>query len=265
MVNGASIGVGCKPCTTASNCPDKSGCPADMCPDFLIKRHDTVPSFKVSVDDCDGPLDLSDPNYVLEVNMWAKGKLKTAINESDTYFSLADNIGFEQIMVGDIIILDRARLTEYMLVNAFDETNSLVQVQRAYSGTQASSWKKGTALRIFRIMGAIGSIEISLENILQVDGTTATDQVVDTSLVYAWDSKDTCLSGCYWLEFKLLKMATVDQLRIQSSPIIPSFTLSTYTSDDFGCGLGVGVETVRRFPSNSEGFLIKIVDSPTAE
>jgi hypothetical protein len=29
--------------------------------------------------------------------------------------------------------------------------------------------------------------------------------------------------------------------------------------------MGTGVEWVRRFPSDGEGFLIKIVDSPTME
>jgi hypothetical protein len=43
-------------------------------------------------------------------------------------------------------------------------------------------------------------------------------------------------------------------------PIVPSFITSVS-----GCDLGSGVEWVRRFPLDAEGFLIKIVDSPTAE
>lgn len=46
---------------------------------------------------------------------------------------------------------------------------------------------------------------------------------------------------------------------------IPSFTSPDVTPSTFGCGVGAGVDWVRRFPVDSEGFLIKIVDSPTAE
>jgi len=45
--------------------------------------------------------------------------------------------------------------------------------------------------------------------------------------------------------------------------IVPSFT--SPTPSEVGCDIGSGVEWVRRFPSDGEGFLIKIVDSPTAE
>jgi hypothetical protein len=49
------------------------------------------------------------------------------------------------------------------------------------------------------------------------------------------------------------------------SCITPSFTSPSLTPTDFGCGLGAGVEWVRRFPVDGEGFLIHITDSPTAE
>jgi hypothetical protein len=116
-VCGSKIGVPSS--STSSSCPDKFGCLPGVCPDLTIKRHDTKPPFRVSVADCDGPLDLQDESLVLEVNMWAKGRLKAAITDSDTYFALADNIGFEQIMVGDVIVCDRARLPEHMLVIGF--------------------------------------------------------------------------------------------------------------------------------------------------
>lgn len=123
------------------------GCPPNVCPDFVIRRHDTKPSFKVAVEDCDGPLDLQ--GLVVEVNMWALAKLKTALAVDDTYFRLADDIGFEQVMMGDIIIMERARNPEYMLVTGFDETNNLIRVERAYHGTTASNWKKGTLMGFF--------------------------------------------------------------------------------------------------------------------
>jgi hypothetical protein len=47
--------------------------------------------------------------------------------------------------------------------------------------------------------------------------------------------------------------------------LIPSFTDESLTPYYFGCILGEGVEWVRRFPIDGEGFLIKIEDSPTVE
>ena len=52
---------------------------------------------------------------------------------------------------------------------------------------------------------------------------------------------------------------------ITSTSITPSFTDPDLTPASFGCGLGEGVEWVRRFPVSGEGFLIQIVDSPTME
>jgi hypothetical protein len=251
--------------TSRPNCPDKFGCIPGVCPDFTIRRHDTKPPFKVLVDDCDGPLDLTD--LVLEASMWANAKLKANLSTTDDYFALADNIGFGQAMVGDIIIMDRTRMPEHMLVIAFDEKNKLIQVQRGYHGTQISEWNKGDSLRIFRFMGATGETEMVLRDILQLDGTTAEDQLTESFLVYSWGENDTCLPGCYYLEFKLLKMTEVEAMTLATTtePIVPSFTDPNLTPASFGCGLGAGVEWVRRFPVSGEGFLIQIVDSPTAE
>lgn len=245
----------------SNSCPDSLGCPADVCPDFVIRRHDTKPSLKLRVEDCDGPLDLTD--LVVESSMWAKGKLKAAITADDTYFSLADNIGFEQAMVGDIIVMNRVRLPEHMLVVAFDETNSLIQVQRGYHGTTASAWKKGASLRIMRYMATTDATEMILQDIPQVDGTTATDQVTDSFLVHEWSAEETCLPGCYYLEFKLLKMT--EESSLGAAAVDPSFTDPSLIAADFGCSIGAGVEWVRRFPVEGEGLLIQIIDSPTAE
>lgn len=261
---GASVGVGCR--STSSGCPTKDGCPPGVCPDFTIRRHDTMPAFKVAVGDCDGPLDLTSEDLILEANMWAKAKLKKAISASEDDFRLADDIGFEQVMVGDIIIMDRVRLPEHMLVIAFDETNKLIQVQRGYNGTQASAWKKGASMRIFRTMNASAEIETVYENVIQEDGTTV-EQLTDTLLVFSWDANTTCLPGCYWLEFKLIKMVSEEEEDVDALAIsvTPSFTPSTYSAATFGCSLGIGVEWTRRFPVSGEAFLIKIEDSPTSE
>ena len=191
-------------CRSQSHCNDKFGCPPDRCPDFIIRRHDTKPPFKVSVSDCDGPLDLS--GLVIEVNMWALAKLKCKITETDEYFPLADGIGFEQIMVGDIITMDRVRMPEYMLVTGFDEANKLVRVERGYRGTTPSQWAKGQEMKIFRILNGVAQSEMVYEDIQNVDGTVDEDELSEALVVYEWQPEDTCLPGCYWLEFKILKM-----------------------------------------------------------
>lgn len=258
--------MGCNfSCTTqTSGCLDKWGCP-DRCPDFIIRRHDTKPVFKVRVEDCDGPFDLTD--LVLEASMWAKAKFKKAVAVDDEYFGLADEIGFEQIMVGDIIIVDRVRLPEKMLVLGFDETNKFVRVQRGYHGTTAQAWKKGTGIKIVKFIGATAQTEMVYQDIIQLDGTVAEDQLTDSFLIYEWGANDTCLPGCYYMEFKLIKMTETEEVTSQSvEDVVPSFTSPDLTPADFGCGLGSGVEWIRRFPSDSnDGFLIKIYDSFTAE
>jgi hypothetical protein len=264
------LGTGCSTTLNAqvvnSGCVDTFGCPPDgsgICPDFTIRRHDTKPDFKVSVEDCDGPLDLTD--LILEANMWANAKLKAAIDENDTYFGLADNIGFDQIMMDDIIIMDRVRLPEHMLVTGFDETNNLVRVQRGYNGTVPSSWPKGNGMKIFRIINAPAATLMVREDIAQPDGTTETDVLIDSFLVYEWKAPDTCLPGCFYLEFKLMKELVTSSMVQSLATINPSFTPSTLTPADFGCSMPLGLEWIRRFPVDKEGFLIRITNSPTTE
>ena len=340
--------------TNVNNCPTKDGCPTDgTCPDFMIKRHDTKPVLRVSIEDCNGPIDFR--ANIIEVNMWALAKLKAAIDDTIDYFRLADDVGFEQVMVGDVIIMDRARLPEHMLVLGFDEENKLIQVQRGYHGTTPSSWKKGSTMRIFRIMNGIAESELIFEDITDVDGTVENDVLTESVLIYEWQAQDTCLPGCFWLEFKVLKMQDVvwflpggswvgevhqeddgyfytgttqtdssvkisyhqvgeiyllpstpwtgeihmhtddnfytgsshddgsvyldksgipvdsdisfddNGMALVDTSIIPSFTSSSLTPEDFGCSLSDGVESVRRYPLTGEGFLIKIVNSVTGE
>jgi hypothetical protein len=295
-------GIGCS--SQASNCPSENGCINGVCPDFTIRRNDTKPPFKVKMEDCDGPLDLTD--LIVEASMWAKGKLKYAMSPTDTYFSLADNIGFPQIMIGDIIIMDRARLPEYMLVTGFDEDDKLVHVQRAYHGTTAQKWSRGTSLRIMKFINSQAQSEMIYQDILQIDGTIESHVLTDSFFVYEWGQYDTCLPGCYYFEFKLIKLkntpspAPIDENNYNSDDgsvvfypsiittqpseinlpnipvvpsvtdvsgqeIIPSFTSPSLIVSDFGCGFGDNIEWIRRFPVAGEGFYIQITDSPTRE
>lgn len=242
---------------------DRLGCPPDKCPDFVIRRHDTKPSFKFDVEDCDGPIDLTD--LVCEASMWVKGKLKRTITADDTYIGLADNIGFEQAQVGDVIVMSRARAPEQMLVTGFDENNKLIEVQRGYNGSLVAPYVKGSGLRMFRVLNAVASTEMSKEDIPQVDGTTREDVITRSSLVYEWQAADTCLAGCYWFEFKLLGMTETDSLLLSSHSISTPISFISYTPSQTGCGIGDGVEWVQRYPTEGDGFLIKIVDSPTSE
>lgn len=344
-------------CNRSSVCNDKYGCPDGVCPHFTIRRHDTKPALKVSIENCDGPMDFH--GLVIEANMWANAKLKNNISENDEYFQLADNVGFDQLMVGDLIFIDQVRMPEQMLIVGFDEHEKYVKVIRGYHGTTAGVWKKGTSLRIFRVLNGEAQSEMIYEDIQNVDGTTTKDVIQESSLIYEWQPRDTCLPGCYWLEFKVLKMIDIvwylpggywagekfqdsegffntgsvtsdSQVRLsfdqaknkyrlpstvwngdihqhtddayytgsvhtdgsvllsKDGPLLdkeisydeegttsfhnasnvsftPSFTSSDLTELDFGCTLGEGVEWVRRFPTEGEGYLIKIEFSPTTE
>jgi hypothetical protein len=242
-----------------------------------------------------------------------------------------------------------------MLVLGFDEKNKFIKVQRSYHGTDANSYKKGTKIRIFRIMNEQARAEMEFKDINNVDGTLENDVIQSSFLTYDWKPEDTCLPGIYYLEFKVLKMIdvvyfipdgdwvgevfknnedgfyytgstdsnssvrleynqvddkyflkqlpwngdihlhsdnqyytgenhndgsvllTTDNsnknnsynnngiLNSQNVSVIPSFTSPSLTPEDFGCFMGEGVEWVRRFPSNNEGFIVQIVDSFTTE
>jgi hypothetical protein len=207
---------------------------------------------------------------VVEVSMWAKGRFKAAVGADDTYFQLADNIGFTQAVVGDIVVVaGNPRAPEQMLVTGFDETNYYIRVQRGYNGSPTMAYRRGTSIKIFLSLNSVGSTEMTLTDVVQVDGTTEEDVLTKSTLIYEWAAQDTCLPGCYYLEFKLLKMTEVNGGTPSLLPsifltdIIPSFV--TPSSSDLGCELGEGVEWVRRFPANTEGYLIEIVDSHTSE
>ena len=244
-------GIGCS--SQPSGCPSEDGCISGVCPDFTIRRNDTKPPFKVQIEDCDGPLDLTD--LIVEASMWAKGKLKYSMTKTDTYFSLADNIGFPQIMVGDIIMMDRPRLPEYMLVTGFDEDDRLVHVQRGYHGTTAQNWQRGTSLRIMKFINAQAQSEMIYQDILQIDGTTETGVLTDSFFVYEWGINDTCLPGCYYLEFKLIKL--------KSTPTPAPIDASNYNSTSDGTSVVFFPSVITSTPSIIDLPDIPVVPSMT--
>lgn len=251
-------------CGTNTTCTDKFGCPSGVCPDFIIKRHNTKPPLEAIIKDCGESIDLTDT--VVEASMWLRAKFKNAVPADQNYFALADDIGFEQANVGDIVVVERVRAPEQMLITAFDETNRFIEVQRGYNGTIADAYKKGTKIRIFRFLNAVGETQMTLQDVQQEDGTVEQDVLTESKLIYEWAAADTCLPGCYYLEFKLLKMlgtATPFAPLSLTPSVIPSFI--SYSPSQIACDLGSGVEWARRYPEDREGFLIQIVDSPTAE
>lgn len=223
MLN-ANIGVGCN--NNTSGCSG-SGCP--KIPDFCIKRNDTRPAFKISMTDCDGVVDLTDENLALEASMWFDAKLKTAIDSSDLIISFADNIGFDQVMIGDIILTGRARSPEKMVVTSIDEINKTIEIERAQYSTVAQDWAKGTSLKVFRFFNQPGQIESVFDDVTDVEGTT-TNQLVETFLVFNWDAVDTSLPGCYWFEFKLMMMSGADVEWTKRMPLVDAWMINVIDS-----------------------------------
>jgi hypothetical protein len=232
-------------CLNSNNC--------DGCPEFTIKQHDTRPAFKVDILDCEQPIDLSD--LVIEASMWANAKLKTAITPASMTISFADNRGFEQINTDTIIQIGDGRLFERMLIDTINEEAKTVTVFRAQMSTGAYNWKKGTKIKLLRFLNNPAVGELEYQDIENLDGTTQKDQLVRSTLSYEFKTGDTCMAGCYYLEFKIIKM---NYELPDTDPVLIS-------QIDYHCDNGTYVEWVRRFPSDREGFNIEVFGSPTAE
>lgn len=230
MLN-ADIGVGCG--STREDCGGKGLCPVP--PDFCIKRNDTRPSFRVAMSDCEGPVDLTEDGIIVEASMWFDSKLKSALTVSSSSLKFADDIGFESVKVGDVIVTSRIRSPEKMRVTAIDESTHEIEVSRGYESTTPEAWGKGTSLKVFRFRDEPAAIESVIDTVESVDGSSS-EELSDTLLVFEWTSDKTSMPGCYWFEFKIMKLMP-------------------------GSG---GPEWVKRTPLSPEGYMINIVDSPTS-
>ena len=221
------IGVGCG--GSSGDCA-QSGCKST--PDFCIKRGDTRPLVRVSVEDCDGAVDLSDENLVVEASMWFDAKLKAGISDSATSILFADNIGFEQVSVGDVVVVARPRSPEKMLVVGVDESAKAVVVERGRDSTSPSEWPKGTPLHVFSFINQLADVEMVMDEVESVDGTSS--EVLSESFVsFPWQPSHTALPGCYMVEFKMTMME------------------------------GSSVAWTKRIPLSKDGFLVRVVDSAT--
>lgn len=229
-MHNANVGVGCG--SVQASCGGSGDCPSP--PDICLKRHDTNPPFRVSMSGCDGPVDLTDGDYVIEASMWFDAKLKASVESSTASIAFADGVGFDSVAVGDVVVTSKSRNPEKMLVTGVDESARTVQVSRGHAGTAAQGWDKGTPLKVFRFADQPANAESVMDTIEEMDGSSS-EVLSDTVLSYVWAPGQTSMPGCYWLEFKILKMAD------ESS-----------------------VEWVQRIPLSSDGFMIRIVDSPTS-
>lgn len=249
-------------CNFTNNCFPNDGLCSDLglCYDFLIKRHDALPEFKLEVLDCDSPIDLTD--LIAEASMWTNSKLKSNLTIDDTTIKLADNIGFDQILPNTIIQAGLGRNFERMKVVGFDEVNKEIYVERGYKLTTPFPWKKGTNLRLLRFLSAPASTEMTYEDVTNIDGSVLKNQLTHSYLIYKWQPEDTCLAGCFYFEFKLLKMFDMAQaFSLASSMPYPTIPSVSY----YGCDWGEGVQWVRRFPNDKDGFVIQVYNSPTGE
>lgn len=227
MLN-ADLGVGCSGNT--SGCNQDGRCPGQ--PDFCIKRNDTRPVFKMAISDCEGAIDLTEDGLILEASMWFNAKLKSNLDDSNTTIQFADNLGFNQILVGDTIVTGRPRNPEKMVVIAINESEKSIDVERGQYGTIAQSWDRGTDLKVFRFIDEPAEIESLFEETTSLEGVVS-EELVETFFVFNWTSEQTSMPGCYWIEFKLTK--------ISSAPGVEA------------------TDWVKRFPM-SEGWMISVID-----
>jgi hypothetical protein len=251
MSNCNNSNTGKNSCNFTNNCFANDGLCSDLglCYDFIIKRHDALPEFKLEVTDCDDPINMTD--LIAEASMWINSKLKSDITIEQTTIKLADNIGFDSILENTIIQAGIGRNFERMKVIGFNEVNKEIYVERGYKSTTPFPWKKGTNLKLLRFLSSPAITEMTFEDVTNIDGSTLKNQLTHSYLIYKWRPEDTCLAGCFYFEFKLLKMFDM------GSPI-PNVSYSP-------CDWGHGVEWVRRFPNDKDGFLIQIYNSPTGE
>lgn len=232
MLN-SEFGVGCG--SAGSNCRNSGDCTNS--PDLCIKRHDTRPHLKIAMSDCDGPIDLSEEGVVVEASMWFDAKLKAEVQAATSQIRFADDIGFESVSVGDVVSTPKSREPEMMLVTAVDEESKTLTVSRGHGGTLARTWSKGTEFAVFRFRDEPAKIESVFEESEAIDGSVS-ENLTETLLVFEWEQAHTSFPGCYWLEFKILKIS------------------SSSSSDS--------VDWIKRIPLSYPGFTIKIVDSPTS-
>lgn len=183
-------------------CPDKNY-------DFIIKRNSTHPSLRLKVFECDkSPIDLS--KYEITASMWSNGRLKNDISVSSTQILLIDNVGFNEVSVGDIILLKNSNNHELVYVNSIDENK--LNITRGYFDTDSFDWKKGSKLKIIKFMNSSATYDLVREDVLKLNGEIESNILVESYLVYNWFLDDTRVPGNFYLEFKIIEKNSSDEI-----------------------------------------------------
>ena len=156
--------------------------------DHIIKRGDTVPAFIV-------PLSASDKEDLEElalplgvrVYLWFQSRLSAAISSIDSSISLLDNVGFDCVVVGDLVLfLDGSGgVNELARVTAIDVDNHTLTLSRGIDGG-VRDHEAQIPLNIFRIYRGVGEINLR-------EGT----------LTYYWTTSGTQTAGEYYFEFEV--------------------------------------------------------------
>jgi hypothetical protein len=108
-------------------------------------------------------------------------------------------------------------------------------VTRGLGGALPQPWDKGASVKVFRFQDEPASVESVIETVESIDGSSS-EELSDTLLVFNWTADKTDMPGCYWFEFKVLKL-------------LPDSTEA---------------EWVKRVPLSPVGYMVNIVDSPTS-
>jgi hypothetical protein len=197
--------------------------------DFIIKRNSTQPSVRLKIYDCDrSPIDLTGKE--ITVSMWADAKLKKDIDESEFEILLADNVGLNSVVPDDVILFKNSSNHELMQVSTIVDNS--VMVTRGYFSTTPISWKKGSNIKIIKIMNSSATYDLVREDVIKLNGTVEQNVMVESYLVYNWFVDDTRVPGEYYLEFKVIE-------KNESDEIISS----------------------RKYPEEKEGIFINILDN----
>lgn len=197
--------------------------------DFVIKRNSTQPSIRLKIYDCDmSPIDLS--NKEITANMWSNAKLKKDISNSESEILLADNIGLNTVVPEDILLLKS--VSDHELVQVTEIVDNTIIVERGYFDTTAVNWRKGTNIKVIKIMNSGATYDLVREDVIKLNGTVEQNVLVESYLVYNWFLDDTRVPGQYYFEFKVVE-------KNEAGEIISS----------------------RKYPEEKEGILVNILDN----
>lgn len=206
-----------------------SNCNKNQNYDLIIKRNSTQPSVRYKIYDCDrSPIDLNGKE--ITASMWSNARLKKDIDETDFEIVFLDNKGLLTVVPDDILLFKSSSNHELMQVSSI--VNNTIMVTRGYFDTTPNIWKKGSSVKIIKIMNSSATYDLVKEDVMKLNGTVEKNVLVESYLVYNWFIDDTRVPGEYYFEFKVIEKNEEDE-------IISS----------------------RKYPEEKEGISINILDN----